>query len=310
MDEISRLKLDLLRGYIKELRLQGYDSAEIKKSLIKNGAPRNLVNEALKQLPKTIKPSKVPKIIPKIKRPKPVKLKPVKAKPSGFFKPKPVKPIKPAKPTKATKLEEQIVSRAEAMEKKAHKPKGFFWAKRIKKKPAPVPKLKPKLVPKKVPKKLPKLKKPRPVARPVPVRKPVRLTPKHHHHVTWYILVIVIVALLGLLYFFMMPTNCGTDSACFIESANNCDNAVMTKTIETANYKFRTNNCVLEKEIKSFSAEEPDAVKKLFTGLSMDCSYEEGKFDVNLINSLTGGLDKCTGKLKDTVLEVRRSGRT
>jgi hypothetical protein len=108
----------------------------------------------------------------------------------------------------------------------------------------------------------------------------------------------------------MMPTNCGTDSACFIESANNCDNAVMTKTIETANYKFRTNNCVLEKEIKSFSAEEPDAVKKLFTGLDMDCSYEEGKFDVNLINSLTGGLDKCTGKLKDTVLEVRRSGRT
>jgi len=152
----------------------------------------------------------------------------------------------------------------------------------------------------------------KPVTKPVKpaVRKPVRLTPKHKHHVTWYILVIVIIALLGLLYFFMMPTNCGDDSACFIELANSCDNAVLVKTIETANYKFSTKNCVLEKEIKSFTAEEPDAVKRLFTGLSMECPYEEGKFDVNLINSLTGGMDKCSGKLKDTVLEVRRTGRT
>lgn len=292
MDDISKLKLDLLKGYIRELRAQGYNVNEIKASLIKNGAPRNLVAAAIREMPKTI--AKAPAILPK---PKPVE------RPSFF---KPAKAEK-KKPGKAIKLEEQIIAKAEALEEKEQKEKKTrvrkvrkpFFKRFEKKKPIALPPKPPKIKP-----------KPAPLPKPVKPAKAVRLTPKHKHHVTWYILVVVIVALLGLLYFFMMPANCGDDSACFIEYANSCENAVMRKAVGTASFKFRANNCLLEKEIIGFSEEEPEAVKSLFTGLSMECSYSEGRFDANFINSLAGGIDKCSGKLKDTILEVRRTATT
>ncbi|MBD3259597.1 hypothetical protein GF371_03095 [Candidatus Woesearchaeota archaeon] len=297
MDDISKLKLDILKSYIKELRSQGYGVNEIKASLIKNGAPRNLVNAAIKQMPKTVpkKPAKKPKI---------------KYKPET--KPKKIKKFKPVKPFKKERLEEQIIEKAETLEgKKARKSKKTEKHKKPEKK---------RLFPSFKPQKRKPVKKPAKPAKPSksvkptkpskPAGKKVRMTPKHKHHVTWYVLVVVIVALLGLLYFFMMPANCGEDSACFIAYANDCENAVMSKTLGTAVFKFRTNDCVLEKEIIGFSEAEPDAVKNLFTGLKMECSYEEGKFDVNFINSLAGGIDKCGGELKDTILEVRRTAKT
>jgi len=46
-------------------------------------------------------------------------------------------------------------------------------------------------------------------------------------------------------------------------------------------------------------------VVALFDGREMSCSYENGNFKQELTDGLVGGIEGCSGELKDAIYELR-----
>lgn len=97
--------------------------------------------------------------------------------------------------------------------------------------------------------------------------------------------------------------NC-TDQDCFIQAANNCNSAYLEQDEEGSLFSYKTNNCILTKTAVKLSEDEPIEMIDQFEGSSMTCSYEKANFDTNLLNTLTLGIENCTGQLKDALEDL------
>ena len=113
------------------------------------------------------------------------------------------------------------------------------------------------------------------------------------------ITIALIIFIFGIVYF--SPVHC-TTYKCFTDKANNCDAATFENQIEGTTFFYETNNCVLTKTVKEMDSSEPKAVVNTFLGKSMRCRYNKNYFSPLFLNSITGGLEACTGNLKDAIL--------
>lgn len=101
------------------------------------------------------------------------------------------------------------------------------------------------------------------------------------------------------------PKNCGYDKVCFIEQANACNKAELKQDFGGSILMYVVNDCVLKKEFEEFSEQEPEEIKDMFKGKDMECPYEQGNFDSELIQGLIPKIEECQGPLKNTVYELR-----
>lgn len=113
------------------------------------------------------------------------------------------------------------------------------------------------------------------------------------------VVLVLIVFVFGVIYF--SPVHC-TTYKCFTGKANNCNAATFENQIEGTTFFYETNGCVLTKTVKAMDPSEPKAVVNTFLGKSMRCRYNKNDFSPLFLNSITGGLEACTGPLKDAVL--------
>ncbi len=114
------------------------------------------------------------------------------------------------------------------------------------------------------------------------------------------------VLLLILIAVWPKSTNCDYDNDCFIEKADNCKPAVVRGTIGDGTIvKYSTKNCILTKEIESFSETEPQQVIDFFKNKKLTCKYEKQNFNGAQLFGLSIGIEDCEGELKDAIEELR-----
>ena len=119
------------------------------------------------------------------------------------------------------------------------------------------------------------------------------------------ILTIIILALIILIGIFLFPkitktTEC-TNQECFISAANDCESAFLEQDEEGSLFSYKTENCILTKTAVKLSEDEPVEIIEQFEGSSMTCSYEKNNFDIDLLTTLTLGIENCSGPLKDAL---------
>jgi hypothetical protein len=120
------------------------------------------------------------------------------------------------------------------------------------------------------------------------------------------VLALPIVILLVYLIFFNSPgvKDCGSDTICFSEAANDCLPVKGYILVEGSKLLLEEDKCTLKKQLTEFSSTEPEEVQVLFRDKIMTCQYTKGNFDDTLLD-LTSSLDKCEGDLKDVIINLR-----
>ena len=123
-----------------------------------------------------------------------------------------------------------------------------------------------------------------------------------------YVVVIVLVVFSAL--FMLRPfgravvTACKT-RACFLDRANDCLPAEFQVSVSTAKIDIVTSDrCTFRKRIVSLRDSEPAAVRELFEGAEMECSYVRGNFDAAYLDKISGNLVPCSGTLVDALNAV------
>ena len=102
------------------------------------------------------------------------------------------------------------------------------------------------------------------------------------------------------------PTkDCGYDKKCFIALADKCGRVAVKEEIAGSTIQYSTEGCVLKKMIVNFAEDEPIEIQTLLKDKTIECSYESGNFDEEFIEGILGGIDRCTGSLKDVIYELR-----
>jgi hypothetical protein len=107
--------------------------------------------------------------------------------------------------------------------------------------------------------------------------------------------------------FFLLagPENCGGDKDCFITNAQSCNPSILELDDGGTITTYEVNEaCVMVRTMTKLAESEPQEVKLLFENRSMVCTYSRGQFDVNLVNTITRGLENCDGSLKDSIYEL------
>ncbi|MBW2987766.1 hypothetical protein KY336_04405 [Candidatus Woesearchaeota archaeon] len=205
------------------------------------------------------------------KRPK--KLKKAKIK---KIKPKKFKAIKPKPAFKPIKAKPKPVK------------KGLF--KQFKPKPRPAPKLPPRvIVP---PKKLPSMTG-------------VKVSRRYYPLIV--ILACIAIILIVLLVMPIGVPDCNSDEACFLPKANACEQVKFKNMIDTTEIGYEVNeDCSVTKTITKLGEREPQEVKDLFLGLSMNCNFQKGAFSRTYITDISGNLETCEGPLATVIAELRR----
>ena len=137
------------------------------------------------------------------------------------------------------------------------------------------------------------------------IEKPAIIKPHHLNRISYVFLAIVVIAVIAVLFASSKPQGCSRD--CFIKKADNCENAVLREKLAntTTIIKYKAENCNLIKTIESFDKAEPEEIISLFKGKEMSCSYEKNDFNEEIINGLVGGIEDCSGDLKDAIYELR-----
>lgn len=95
-------------------------------------------------------------------------------------------------------------------------------------------------------------------------------------------------------------TSCDT-LACFSEAANNCSESSYQQNIAGTLFYFTSKNCVLTKTVQQINETEPQEIKDLFKDTGMICTYSKNNFNVELVTTLTKGIENCEGSLKDAI---------
>jgi hypothetical protein len=97
----------------------------------------------------------------------------------------------------------------------------------------------------------------------------------------------------------------GQDQAAFIASANDCQDANLTVSEDVGTFRYTSSQgCIFTKTLVRLNASETQAMKTMLEGKSMTCSYTKGNFDPRLVTSLVGGMEYCTGDLKDATAQL------
>ena len=88
----------------------------------------------------------------------------------------------------------------------------------------------------------------------------------------------------------------------FIAAANACTDANITVTDDVGTMHYTSSpGCIFTKKLVSLNATETQEMKTLLEGKSLTCMYTKGNFDPRLVTSLVGGMENCTGDLKDDI---------
>ena len=98
----------------------------------------------------------------------------------------------------------------------------------------------------------------------------------------------------------------GGGESAFLSKANNCENAEITVNVEGSELSIRSDGCSLIKMFSSFSSKEPLELQDLFRGKYMTCPYTQGSLTKEDL-SLTHNIDRCTGALKNSIIEVKNT---
>ncbi|HVP96118.1 hypothetical protein [Methanoregula sp.] len=95
------------------------------------------------------------------------------------------------------------------------------------------------------------------------------------------------------------------DQAAIIAAANNCTETSVTITDAVGTFRYTsTTNCSLTKTLVQLNASEMQEMKTLLEGKNMTCWYTKGSFDPRLVTSLVGGIEYCSGDLKDDITKL------
>ena len=124
------------------------------------------------------------------------------------------------------------------------------------------------------------------------------------------ILIVSLIVIFGVLLFiiFGLPkislSDCDTKD-CFIKNANDCKAAKFVVDDDGTLYEFiSSGDCTLTKTITKVSLNEPEPIRDLFIDKSLVCQYEKSDFNDKWISTLLGGLEECTGPLKEALYEL------
>jgi hypothetical protein len=96
-------------------------------------------------------------------------------------------------------------------------------------------------------------------------------------------------------------TSCDSKD-CFITKANNCEDININVIEEFGTVNYASKGCIFTKTMLSMN--ETEEIKKLFDGKSFNCTYEKGKFDPRLVNTVVFGIEYCEGELKDRIVDM------
>jgi hypothetical protein len=93
--------------------------------------------------------------------------------------------------------------------------------------------------------------------------------------------------------------------AAFVAAANNCTttDAVITDEVGTFRYTS-SDSCKFTKTLVRLNESEMQEMKTMLEGKSMTCNYTQGSFDPRLVTSLVGGIEHCSGDLKDDITNM------
>ena len=91
---------------------------------------------------------------------------------------------------------------------------------------------------------------------------------------------------------------------CFIAAANDCNDIGLTLDEDFGVIEYTSKECMLTKKVISLDPSETKEMKELVEGKWMTCKYEKGEFDRNWLDSLILGMQKCEGKLKETLVDI------
>jgi len=95
------------------------------------------------------------------------------------------------------------------------------------------------------------------------------------------------------------------EQAAVIAAANNCTDSGVTITDAVGTFRYTTTtNCSFTKTLVQLNASEMQEMKTLLEGKNMTCWYTKGNFDPRLVTSLVGGIEYCSGDLKDDITRL------
>jgi len=129
----------------------------------------------------------------------------------------------------------------------------------------------------------------------------------------FYIIPLAIIILIAAVYFLapyipgvissISSKSCATQ-ACFITAADSCSAVKMQQVEAGSLFSYSEKGCILTKTLKTMNETEPAEMKDLLEGKSLTCAYTSGDFNENWINTLSIGIENCSGELKDAIDEL------
>lgn len=127
-------------------------------------------------------------------------------------------------------------------------------------------------------------------------------------HKFWLIAAaITLLIALSVTIWYFVPETC-TDQECFVQQANSCGTATWQSTQSDTLIEHYVENCLYRRRVLRVSADEPETVRTLFEGKSLECPYEE--FHPIWLSSLSLDLENCSGELKTAVDEILAAQRS
>jgi hypothetical protein len=95
------------------------------------------------------------------------------------------------------------------------------------------------------------------------------------------------------------------EKAAFIAAANNCTTTTTVITDDIGTFQYTSSdNCTFTKTLVQLNGTEMQEMKKMLEGKSMTCNYAQGGFDPRLVTTLIGGIEYCSGDLKDDITNM------
>jgi len=92
---------------------------------------------------------------------------------------------------------------------------------------------------------------------------------------------------------------------CFIDAANAGTPAVFENKVATITLMHMVEEPgVYLKTVTDVDTSEPQEIQDLFLGATMTCYYDEGNFDADYVDMISGNIVPCEGTLVDAILAV------
>ncbi len=118
--------------------------------------------------------------------------------------------------------------------------------------------------------------------------------------------ILLVIIVIGFFFFLRgnIPKTCDTKQ-CFLERAQACKAAKYVHQADKLTYELITDKrCTLTKKVIAVADTEPEQVKAILLDKSMDCNYERNAFNEQYLTTMLGGIQSCTGPLKEAFYEV------